>query len=50
MQYTWNDIQEHIAACTCCPLSQTRYLPVMGRGDRQADIMLIAEAPGAQED
>lgn len=50
MQYTWNDIQEHIAACTCCPLSQARYLPVMGRGDRQADIMLIAEAPGAQED
>ena len=50
MQYTWNDIEQHVAACTHCPLSQTRHLPVMGRGDRQADIMLIAEAPGAQED
>lgn len=50
MQYTWNDIEQHIAACTCCPLSQTRQRPVMGRGNHQAGIMLIAEAPGAQED
>lgn len=50
MQYTWNDIEQHIAACTCCPLSRTRNRPVMGRGSRQADIMLIAEAPGGQED
>ncbi len=50
MEYTWNDIEEHIAVCTGCPLSRTRNRPVMGRGDRQADIMLIAEAPGGQED
>lgn len=50
MQYTWNDIEQHIAVCTQCPLSQTRNLPVMGRGSQQAEIMLIAEAPGAQED
>lgn len=50
MQITWDSIKEHIAACTYCPLSGTRNLPVMGRGNRQADIMLIAEAPGAQED
>ena len=50
MQYTWNEIEQHVAACTCCPLSQTRHLPVMGRGNRQADLMLIAEAPGSQED
>ena len=48
--YTWNDIEQHIAACSHCPLSQTRHLPVMGRGDHNADIMLIAEAPGEQED
>lgn len=46
MQYTWKDIEQHIAACTGCLLSQTRHRPVMGRGDYQADIMLIAEAPG----
>lgn len=50
MQYTWKDIEEHVAACTCCPLCQTRHRPVMGRGNHQADLMLIAEAPGEQED
>ncbi len=50
MQYTWDEIEQHVAACTRCPLSRTRHLPVMGRGDHQADIMLIAEAPGGQED
>ncbi len=50
MQGTWNEIYEHLSVCTQCPLSQSRHLPVMGRGSRQADIMLIAEAPGAQED
>ncbi len=50
MQYTWKDIEQHISACTACPLSRTRHLPVMGRGNHEADIMLIAEAPGGQED
>lgn len=50
MQYTWKDIEQHIDACTQCPLSRTRRRPVMGRGNHQADLMLIAEAPGAQED
>ena len=50
MPYTWNDIDQHVAACTHCPLSRTRRLPVMGRGNIQADLMLIAEAPGEQED
>ena len=50
MQYTWDDIERHIAVCSQCSLCRTRCRPVMGRGNRQADIMLIAEAPGAQED
>lgn len=50
MQYSWNDIEQHIISCTHCPLSQTRRQPVMGRGNYHADIMLIAEAPGGQED
>ena len=50
MKYTWDDIERHIAVCTHCPLCRTRQRPVMGRGNRKADIMLIAEAPGAQED
>lgn len=50
MQHTWDDIEQHVAACTFCPLSRTRQRPVMGRGNRQADLMLIAEAPGGEED
>lgn len=50
MQYTWKDIEQHVDTCTCCPLSRTRNRPVMGRGNHQAEIMLIAEAPGGQED
>ena len=36
--------------CMHCPLSQSRHYPVMGREDHQAKLMLIAEAPGGQED
>ena len=50
MQYTWNDIEHHINTCMNCPLSCTRHLPVMGRGNHEADVMVIAEAPGVQED
>ena len=50
MQYTWNDIEQHVNTCMHCPLSQSRHYPVMGRGDHQAKLILIAEAPGGQED
>lgn len=50
MRDAWKDIEQHVAVCTHCPLSRTRHLPVMGRGSHQADLMLIAEAPGGQED
>lgn len=50
MEHTWDDVERHVAACTQCPLSSTRHLPVMGRGSREADIMVIAEAPGGEED
>lgn len=50
MQYTWKDIEQHVNGCTCCPLSRTRKKPVMGRGNHQSDLMLIAEAPGGEED
>ena len=50
MQVTWNDIKQHVNSCTQCPLSRTRQRPVMGRGSDHADLMLIAEAPGGDED
>jgi DNA polymerase len=40
------------AACKCdkCPLAPTRTHVVVERGDRQAKILIIGEAPGEQED
>ncbi|RME03766.1 MAG: uracil-DNA glycosylase [Planctomycetota bacterium] len=43
-------IEEAVANCTKCPLAQTRTKVVPGVGDPHAQLMLIGEAPGAQED
>ncbi len=40
MQHTWNDIEQHITACTHCPLSRTRNLPVVGRSGEILDSLL----------
>ena len=39
-----------MAACTGCDLHETRTRTVFGTGNRQADWMIIGEAPGADED
>ena len=38
------------AACTACPLGQTRTNPVFGTGDPDVSLMFVGEAPGEQED
>ncbi len=43
-------IKQHCNNCQRCPLGQTRQNAVVGRGSRNAAIMLVGEAPGAQED
>ena len=48
--YTWTELEHYVTHCQNCPLCNTRKHPVMGRGNHQADIMFIAEAPGAKED
>lgn len=48
--YTWDELETMLHQCSRCALSQSRNLPVMGRGSHKASIMLVAEAPGAQED
>lgn len=48
--YTWDELEEFVEQCQQCPLAFSRKKPVMGRGNHQADIMFIAEAPGAKED
>ena len=43
-------LREQVAGCTRCTLHETRTQTVFGVGDRQADWMIIGEAPGADED
>lgn len=48
--YNWEEIENFVTNCQRCPLARTRNKAVMGRGNHQAEIMFIAEAPGAKED
>lgn len=46
----WRELEEQVTNCTRCELYKTRTRPVFGVGNRHADLMLIGEAPGAEED
>jgi len=42
--------QQAVLHCKKCALHRTRQTVVVGKGDPEAEIMLIGEAPGEQED
>lgn len=44
------DLYREVRACSRCPLSQTRTQAVFGAGNANADLMLVGEAPGRDED
>ncbi len=46
----WPQLESAVASCTACELHRTRIHTVFGTGSRQADWMIIGEAPGADED
>jgi DNA polymerase len=46
----WEDLREAVATCRACGLCATRTQTVFGVGNRRATLMLIGEAPGAEED
>jgi DNA polymerase len=46
----WRVLQEQVRACTRCSLCQTRTQTVFGVGQQRADLMVIGEAPGQDED
>jgi DNA polymerase len=46
----WAELERAVKTCTLCPLHQTRTHGVFGVGDRNAQWMVIGEAPGADED
>lgn len=47
---SWENLQAQVVGCTACALHRTRTQTVFGVGDRNADWMIIGEAPGEQED
>lgn len=50
MNATWQALEHQCMDCRNCPLCETRNHVVFGVGNRQADIMLVGEGPGRQED
>ncbi|HEX7048307.1 MAG TPA: uracil-DNA glycosylase family protein [Gammaproteobacteria bacterium] len=46
----WAVLQAEVAACTACTLHETRTQTVFGVGNRNAEWMIVGEAPGFEED
>ena len=46
----WNSLQNEVQACQQCSLSKSRTQAVFGSGNNRAELLLIGEAPGAEED
>jgi len=46
----WNQLEAEAKACTRCELASTRTNVVVGTGNRNAQLMLVGEGPGAEED
>jgi len=46
----WGGLQSGVSCCTACDLHASRTQTVFGVGNRNADWLVIGEAPGADED
>ena len=46
----WGSLEQAVAACQACGLQKTRTQTVFGVGNRNAELMIIGEAPGENED
>ena len=44
------EVYKQASVCTLCPLADGRTTVVFGNGNADADLMLVGEAPGAEED
>lgn len=47
---TLTSLAAQVAACTRCRLHETRHLTVFGEGSPTARLVIVGEAPGAEED
>jgi DNA polymerase len=46
----WDPLAAEVSACTRCGLHATRTQTVFGVGNRHAELLVVGEAPGADED
>jgi DNA polymerase len=46
----WDVLSAEVSACTRCGLHATRTQTVFGVGNRRAELLVVGEAPGADED
>lgn len=46
----WSQLQQAVSSCQLCELHSNRSNTVFGVGNQHADLMIIGEAPGADED
>jgi DNA polymerase len=46
----WAELEAMVSGCTLCSLHESRTRTVFGSGKRDADWLVIGEAPGADED
>ena len=47
---TWEELETACGQCTKCALHETRTNVVFGAGNRNAEVMLVGEGPGENED
>ena len=46
----WEALRARVTACTACELCRSRTQTVFGVGDPRARLVIVGEAPGAEED
>jgi uracil-DNA glycosylase family 4 len=46
----WQELRAEVSGCVRCELCRTRTQTVFGVGDTSAELLVIGEAPGAEED
>jgi DNA polymerase len=46
----WNQLQQTVSGCQLCELHTSRTQTVFGVGNQNADLLIVGEAPGADED
>jgi uracil-DNA glycosylase len=47
---SWDELAQAVSACERCGLCRGRHHAVFGVGDREAEWLIVGEAPGEQED